>query len=103
VSAARYDLPANLTSIERPFAWWARCCGEFTAVDDLEHCRDCVPAMEEVLLDQHREHVDANVALSETVSPQDPEALYHLDAALAVLHVARLLAGAVDDGAADAA
>jgi hypothetical protein len=85
-------------SPSHPFGWWARCCGEYTAVDDHEHCATCVPALEEVLRASLRAHLDANLSLTAAaVSLQDPEAMHHLDAALAALHLARQLAGVVPD------
>ena len=91
---ALYDVASLPTGGAWPFAWWCRGCGRYTAVDDLEHCRECVPPLEEVLRASLRDHVDANLALTAAgVSPQDPEAMRHLDAAQA----ARQLAGVVAD------
>jgi|HubBroStandDraft_6_1064221.scaffolds.fasta_scaffold14002_3 hypothetical protein len=95
---ARYDLASLPTGGAWPFAWWCRGCGRCTAVDALEHCRECVPPLEEVLRTSLRAHVDAHLALTAAgVSPQDPEALGHLDAAHAALQLARELAGVVAD------
>jgi hypothetical protein len=94
-----YDVSGLLqVSPSHPFGWWARCCGQYTAVDDAEHCATCVPPLEEVLRLQLRGHLDANLSLTGAgVSPQDPEAMRHLEAALAALHLARQLAGVVTD------
>jgi hypothetical protein len=97
VSAA-YDVSTLPTGGAWPFTWWCRGCGEFLPVDDREHCRGCVPPLEKVLWAQLRTHVDANLALTAAgASPQDPEALGHLEAALAALHLARQFAGVVPD------
>jgi hypothetical protein len=97
VSAA-YDVSALPTGAGWPFAWWCRGCGRYTAVDHHEQCRGCVPPLEDVLRVLLRAHVDANLALTAAgASPQDLEAMHHLDAALAALNVARRLAGVVDD------
>jgi hypothetical protein len=93
-----YDVSALPTGGSWPFAWWCRSCGQFRPVDDREHCRGCVPPLEEVLRASLREHVAANLALTaEIAPPYDPEAMYLLDTALAALHVARQLAGVVPD------
>jgi hypothetical protein len=77
VSAA-YDVSTLPTGGAWPFTWWCWGCGEFFPVDDREHCRGCVPPLEEVLRAQLRTHVDANLAL-------------------AALHLARQFAGVVPD------
>jgi hypothetical protein len=95
---ARYDLASLPTGGAWPFAWWCRGCGRCTAVDALEHCRACVPPLEEVLRASVRDHVRTHLALTAAgVSPQDPEAMRHLDTAHAALHLARELAGVVAD------
>jgi hypothetical protein len=95
---ALYDVASLPTGGAWPVAWWCRGCGRYTAVDDLEHCRECVPPLEEVLRAGLRDHVDAYLALTAAgVSPRDPEAMRHLDAAQAALHLARQLAGVVAD------
>jgi hypothetical protein len=95
---AVYDVSGRPTGGPWSYAWWCRACGRFLPVDDREHCRGCVPPLEEVLRAQLRQHLDANLALTATgASLRDPEALYHLDAALAALTVARQVAGVVDD------
>jgi hypothetical protein len=95
---ALYDVSSLPTGGAWPFAWWCRGCGRYQPVDGHEHCRGCVPPMEERLRAVLRAHVDANLALTAAgVAPQDPEAMHHLEAALAALHVARHLAGVVPD------
>ena len=96
--SALYDVSALPTGGSWPFAWWCRSCGEFRPVDDHEHCRRCVPPLEELLRASLREHVAANLVLTAAIAPPyDPEAIYLLDAALADLHLARRLAGVVPD------
>jgi hypothetical protein len=95
---ALYDVASLPTGGAWPFAWWCRGCGRCTAVDGLEHCRECVPPLEEVLRASLRDHLDANLALTAAgVSPQDPEAMRHLDAALAALHLAGVVADPEDE------
>jgi Bacterial dnaA protein helix-turn-helix len=98
---ALYDVSSLPTEGAWPFAWWCRGhrCGEFLPVDDLEHCRTCVPPMAEVLASITDVHQAANHALGDAgLAALDPERLWHADLArdaLVLLH--RLQPHALDE------
>lgn len=92
-----YDVSAMRTGGAWPYAWWCRGCGEFTPVDDADHCRGCVPPLEEVLRGLIRGHLGAHHVNPEAAPPWDREQLDHLDAAHAALHAVGRLGPVVDD------
>jgi Bacterial dnaA protein helix-turn-helix len=88
-----YDVSGLPTGGGWPFAWWCRgfrCGGKYVPVDDLEHCRACVPPMAELLASITERHLAASRALGEAgVAVLDPERLWHADLArdaLVLLH-----------------
>jgi hypothetical protein len=89
---ALYDVSSLPTGGAWPFAWWCRGhgCGQFVPVDDLEHCRTCVPPMAEALTSITDRHLAASRALGEAgVAVLDRERLWHEDLArdaLVLLH-----------------
>jgi hypothetical protein len=80
-----YTLPATLCPPDHPQAWWCRGCGAFTAVDQLQHCRECVPPLRAALRTLLRRHLEADLALDRTAPPWDWERTYHLDVCVAAL------------------
>jgi Bacterial dnaA protein helix-turn-helix len=100
---AVYDVSALPTGAGWPFAWWCRSCGEYRPVDGHEHCRSCVPPLEEVLTAVTNAHQAASHALGEAgLAVLDPERLWHADLArdtLVLLH--RLQPHALDEDADD--
>ena len=63
-------------------------------VDDSDCRPTCVPPLEEVLRQLGQDHVDAHFAMEKRIPRTEAEAMYHLDAALAALRLARAIAGA---------
>jgi hypothetical protein len=102
VSAA-YDVSILPTGGAWPFTWWCRGCGEFLPVDDREHCRGCVPPLEEALTAITAAHQAAGHAVAEAgLAVIDLERLWHADLArdaLVLLH--RLQPHALDEDADD--
>jgi hypothetical protein len=80
-----YTLPATLCRPDHPHAWWCRGCGTFTAVDQFQHCRACVPPFRIALRTLLRRHLDADRALDGIARPWDGERTYHLDVCVAAL------------------
>jgi len=62
-------------------------------VDDRDRRTTWVPPLQHVLEELAQNHVDAHFAMEERIPPTDPEATYHLEAALAALRLTRAIGG----------